>query len=264
MNDFTRAGIYDTDYFSGAQVAIYIGDVLVDEVTSISFQVTQSRTPLYGYASTLFDAVSEGNVLVQGNFSINFKEAGYLWLVLNKYKSLMNHGTTNSNNPFNSTKDGWFNKTNISVTTQEVINRHTIEQVMNGEVSPTNLMGQFAQEAALSLSGYSSHARQSGDIKSAENVFEAFENVVWGKAEDSKTTAIGELSFGPNDARRADSSILNPFDIFIVFGDFVGDDRLHHTVHKLEDVYILSSGKQITINGQPIQESYTFIAKNII
>ena len=91
MSDYrsNEAGmVYDQEYFSGTQATIYIGDVWVDEVTSFAFQVTQAKAPLYGYASQLFDAVSRGPRLVRGQFTINFKEAGYLWLVLERYKSI--------------------------------------------------------------------------------------------------------------------------------------------------------------------------------
>src|SRR3990167_7047716 len=78
--------VIDRDYFTGTQASIYIGDVYVDEVVSYAYSVQQTKTPIYGYASQLFDAVSAGPVLVTGNFSINFKESGYLYLILMRYK----------------------------------------------------------------------------------------------------------------------------------------------------------------------------------
>src|SRR5678809_314400 len=84
------SSIYDLDYFSSQQAALYIGDVFVDEVIALSYSVQQSKTPIYGYASQLFDAVSHGTVIVQGQFSVNFKESGYLWLILHRYKRFQN------------------------------------------------------------------------------------------------------------------------------------------------------------------------------
>ena len=77
-----RQGIYNVEYFSGSQASIFIGDVFVDEITFFAFSVSQERVPLYGYGDQLFRDVSKGPVLVQGQFSINFKEAGYLFLIL--------------------------------------------------------------------------------------------------------------------------------------------------------------------------------------
>ena len=54
MADGIRPGVYNIDYFSGSQVAIYIGDVFVDEITAINFVAQQPRRPLYGYADQHF------------------------------------------------------------------------------------------------------------------------------------------------------------------------------------------------------------------
>lgn len=78
-------GVYNAEYFDGSQVAIYMGDIWIDEITSFNFQVTHTKRPLYGYADQYFRAVSKGQILVEGSFTINFKEAGYLWLALNEY-----------------------------------------------------------------------------------------------------------------------------------------------------------------------------------
>jgi hypothetical protein len=263
-----RRGIYDNDYFSGAQAALYIGDVLVDEVTSISFAVNQSRSPLYGYASALFDAVSKGNVIVQGNFTVNFKEAGYLWLVLNRYKRLMKGET-----PFLDVSEAWFPPTDEALVDQQVPSRvlgertigQNIEEIINGEQLPTDIMGAFAAEARLSLSGFSNTERGLSGMGTAENIFEAFENVVWGRPGGTRDIDGGKtVNFSEGGTRRADDPALNPFDIYLTFGDYVGDDRIHHTVHKLKEVYLLGSSKQVVIDGQPIQEAYSFIAKDLV
>ena len=80
--------VYDLDYFTGSQCAVYIGDVFVDEVTNIAFKVNQSKQPIYGYASQLFNAVAPGRVLVQGQFTVNFKESGYLFIILARLKKM--------------------------------------------------------------------------------------------------------------------------------------------------------------------------------
>lgn len=73
---------YNLDYFSGAQAQIYIGGVLLDEVTTLQWNEHQSKVPLYGYASQYFDEIARGAVIVQGQFSINFVEPNYLYSVL--------------------------------------------------------------------------------------------------------------------------------------------------------------------------------------
>lgn len=286
-----REGVYNNDYFSGAQVAIYIGDVLVDEITTMSLAVSQSKAPLYGYASMLFDGVSKGNVIVQGEFSINFKEAGYLWLILNRYRAMVkaqNAGIFLDENlsPFYKGKG-----------TGEYTVDKTIEQLTNGDLELTpkylNQINELAARAAredgikavgtgakisqgrrllntqAGLAGFSSEQRavkRKGSLGQAESVFEAFENYVWGRAPGRGSSAALEAlripDIGAN--RRADEPALNPFDIYIAFGDYVDDDRIHHTVQRVSDVHLTGQSKQIVIDGQPIQESYSFFARDLI
>ena len=116
-------------------------------------------------------------------------------------------------------------------------------------------------EAYASLSGFSSTTRAAGESKiktvlgvdvndagdtvftsgergiwshkvgKAENIFESFENAVWG----DKKTAHG---LNLQEDRSPDDPALNPFDIYIMYGDFMGDDRANHTILKLDKCFI--------------------------
>lgn len=259
--DLVNGGIYNVEYFSGSQVACYIGDVWVDEITSLQYSVRQSKQPIFGYASTLYDAVSKGQVLVQGSFTINFKEAGYLWLVLNEFRKRGN--LPDLLNPLTSSQD---------------ISRRNIERFVDGETDTFNnpgidnrnqLLSNLAAQSALT--GFSSNQRLQGsviadDIVSiqqeiegtvvgkAEDAFERFEDLIWG----SSQFELDELD------RRADDPRLNGFDIYVAFGDFAGNNRHNHTIQKLSNVHIIGSGKAIEVNGMPIQEEYSFIARNLV
>lgn len=72
----------NNEYFSGSQASIFIGDIWVDDICEWQYQVNYGATPIYGYGSQLFDHVAEGRQLVQGSFTINFKEPNYLWAIL--------------------------------------------------------------------------------------------------------------------------------------------------------------------------------------
>jgi len=74
--------IFSEDYFSGADVNIFFGNIWVDEAHELSFQIEERIMPIYGYNSFTFDAVARGNRLVQGYFKINFKSVGYLKTIL--------------------------------------------------------------------------------------------------------------------------------------------------------------------------------------
>lgn len=73
-------------YFSGVQTSLFIGDVWIDDISSIEYAVRHSREPIYGYGSQHFDFLPKGNILVTGSFIINFREPNYLWIILERYK----------------------------------------------------------------------------------------------------------------------------------------------------------------------------------
>lgn len=78
------------EYYSGAQASIFIGDIWVDDIVEYSFSNSYSAKPVFGYGSTWFDHVAEGRELIQGSFTINFREPNYLWIILSAYKGKYN------------------------------------------------------------------------------------------------------------------------------------------------------------------------------
>lgn len=251
-----RRGIYDSDYFSGAQVALYIGDVWVDEVTSLNFSMSEPKVPLHGYSDVLYRDISRGQVSIEGQFTINFKEAGYLWLILNRYQELVNARQS----PLFSYRSDQKN---------ELANEFNIEEtyiVDAGKAKAKNELAKkmtaIAEKYSLEyfqrkLTGFASTTRETGGMGSAEDLFEKFENEIW-------DGTLGTKADQDAAHRRVTDKRLNPFDIYILYGDYVGDDKLHHTVQKLSQVSLTGVGKQIVIDGQPIQEAYTFIARDLV
>ncbi len=243
-------GLYNIEYYSGAQCAVYIGEVLVDEVTSISFEVQQSKRPLFGYADQLFRDVSKGQVFVQGQFTINFKEAGYLWLILHRYRSTI----ANKPHPFFKFKDEATGKD------QDSAQRFNIERIIDNDLSSIDLRNDALSTLAASaaLTGFPGGGRSSdvgATLGIAESEFEQFEDAIWGP--------IGK-NIPEEPHRRADDSLLNPFDIYLAYGDFAGDNRNNHTIRKIEGVHIIGTAQRIEIDGMPISEQYSFIARNLV
>ena len=72
---------YPYDYFAGTDCKIFFGDIWVDDIITIQYNVSQGKSPIYGYASQNFDAIARGQVIVEGNLSVAFKEVGYLNLI---------------------------------------------------------------------------------------------------------------------------------------------------------------------------------------
>jgi hypothetical protein len=76
---------YNYEYFSGANVSIAfenadkeLGYKEVLECAGISYSIQNSQQPVYGYASTKFDAMLPGREIVQGNFVVNYVKPDYI------------------------------------------------------------------------------------------------------------------------------------------------------------------------------------------
>lgn len=78
----TEYQYFPEEYFSGSDVTIYFGDTFIDEVMSIECGLQERVAPVFGYNSFTFDAAARGQRIVQGSFTLAFKEAGYLSRVL--------------------------------------------------------------------------------------------------------------------------------------------------------------------------------------
>ena len=65
-------------YYSGANVTISSNGKNILECAGISFNVSNSAQPAYGYASQMYDMVLPGRKLIQGSFVINYRHANYL------------------------------------------------------------------------------------------------------------------------------------------------------------------------------------------
>lgn len=65
-------------YFCGANAVVQLGQRTLGEAVAIQYRLGQNRTPLYGYNAPLFNAVADGQVLVQGVLAVNYVSHEYL------------------------------------------------------------------------------------------------------------------------------------------------------------------------------------------
>lgn len=87
------SSLAQTRYFSAVDARIYFGDVYIDEVQQIIFQLSQNTMGITGYNSYVFDVVAQGARTIVGQFKINFTKSGYLYEILNSL-SPVNSGAT--------------------------------------------------------------------------------------------------------------------------------------------------------------------------
>jgi hypothetical protein len=257
--------VYDLDYFDDSDVFLYIGDVWVDEVTSIQWVTTQQKTPLYGYASQLFDDTAAGHVLVQGSFTINFKEQGYLWAVLRRWFNMgpgaPEFAVKGLTDPVDRKKAkklvsgkrtsgaGGRGGRPVVGSNGSIIERRSIERVAQGDATRKE-----RYEFYQNLSGYSTFDVNSPKDKVFEDIVEAFEDEIWRYADNTELL---------NQVRRCDDNVFDGFDIYMVFGDY-GNKKANHTTQKIVGVRLISQGKSVSIGGGNVQEEYQFIARTTV
>jgi hypothetical protein len=239
---------------------LYIGDVWVDEITSLQYATTQSKAPIYGYASQLWDDCAAGQVIVQGQFTINFKEQGYLWAVLRRFKNIAVDaafaGGEGVKGASRQDKALGIDPNRKRIDRRSVWGsnatrtaRASIERIVQGN-APRGEMYQFWHH----LAGYSTFNVQDPKDKIFEDIVENFEDMVW-----QPNISNTDLN---NQIRRTDDIAFDGFDMYVVFGNY-SNPKANHTVSKIIDVRLMSQGKQVVIDGSPIQESYQFIAQTV-
>jgi hypothetical protein len=278
--DISRANYqtYPYDYYSGADCKVFYGDIWVDDIITIQWSVNQNKTPIYGYASQLFDAVAKGQILVQGTMSVAFKEVGYLNLIqstmeaqrrdagklvarkidtvraladnrLAKFEPRLTQLGDNSSAPSFSTS---FNPVGIP----EVIrNEETIEQILLGK------------KAGQSLSREMQLQNKNRDF---EDFAEILEDSIWGDSNGTPFTLSNKLKRADEFDYNSINGIItalgedysNVLNILLTFGD-INDFRAEHTLVALNDVHFVSTGMVISPTGEPIAETYNFFARDI-
>ncbi|ABS83700.1 virion structural protein [Bacillus phage 0305phi8-36] len=86
--------LFPEEYFTGTDVFVYFNDLWLDEIVSLSFTLSENVKGIFGYASNTWDYVGRGKRQVVGQFRIAFKEAGYMFAVLDHIGKQGNHKKT--------------------------------------------------------------------------------------------------------------------------------------------------------------------------
>jgi hypothetical protein len=268
---------YEADWFSGCQIQVFMGDVLIDNAVSISYQLSSQKIPFYGFGSEYYRFTAQSPVLITGQLVVAFKESGYLLLPARRYHNLKAKGGSTSPRYIvpDDGSEGYKITNKVSANNLEAASA----KAKMGKVIFRSVE-QYIQERRAGQDGAKSVRRglykQLSALKDSEfeNFAEAFEDAIWfgaatfnGSTRDSlyskrMTEHHGEIDKKELYAhRRLDQ--YPPIDIWITAGDVEAPDGVNHTVQKLLDVEFTSESKAINAHdGSPVFEAYSFIAKN--
>jgi len=288
---------YEYDYYSGSQVNIMIGDVLIDTAQRIQFNVQQSKTPIYGYASQYYSFVSDGKVFVQGNIVINFKEAGYLFWPMQRFLSRKakaggelppnQTNTTPRYHERNGNVNNKFTYNDADGADSKLLQMAEYGRAANGartQKANVEQMMQWSNKRPLpAKSQYNKFVKNLGSLDDSqfEDWSETFQDVIWYGTDanhpderdsfNSNNLTLGDFSESDPDSKEMNDVILThrradqypEIDIWITYGN-TNKRSANFTVKKLLDVSFTSVHQDIGPNGQPVAEVYQFIAKNVV
>lgn len=70
--------LFPYEYFTGADVELFVGPRKLTDISAISYQVTEQLLPIFGYASRTFDDMAQGTRLASGQIMLPFRSSGGL------------------------------------------------------------------------------------------------------------------------------------------------------------------------------------------
>jgi hypothetical protein len=203
---------FSYDYYSGSNVGIYIADKLLTNIVGVEFSLVQTKRPVFGYASQLFDGVAAGVVQASGVLHTNFIHSQYLPTLIDRHMHVIN-GEPNK-------MDGEVER-----------------EVLTSSPAPSWQVATFTQD----------------EVNKLKSQF-------W--KEDVNQSAL--LSDVPLSLNRPDFH-QTPIEIRVSYGDPQGPrTTASRTIRRLKSVHITGLGQTVQVSGEPVIESYTFIAREVI
>jgi len=215
-------------YYSGADATVYFNTVYVPEITSISFNGVPQDRPIFGYSDENWSAMSKGNYIVEGQVTINFVETGYLFKAIRMAWADF----------YDNTGAAGFKK---QITDTEKYKRSI------------DFLEKQKDPSRYSIDGYAEYYKQA---KEASN---ELKKQIW-KQDASQQLAIYRLDQLTGLRAHDGGKTVPPLDIIIMYGN-VNDDT--HQLHKLTDVRFVGTSQTIMNDGTPVQEVYTFVARDL-
>lgn len=215
-------------YKCGAQCTVHVNGYPIMETVGISYQIQESKLPIYGYSSTHFDAVGRGQVLVQGTLVCNWVHQDYLYRATEMVNRL--------------------NEPSI-VGDQEIIEGPVNRGVSN--LTPGNAYA-AVEQAVYSFNTGEAPGDSTGPNSLAETL-QALKDSFWSS---TSVVSSSQLAFtaNPHD--------ISGVTITIKAGQITDQLPNGDWGVMLTSVHFLGRGKQIQVSEDVILESYPFIARN--
>lgn len=220
--------LFPKEYFSGSDIKIYFGNQLIDEITSLEFQLSEPVLPIYGYASYTPDAWARGSRIINGSFSINFKEAYYLYNMMNLNEYAFKTETMKVSSKIMSS-----NILDVSEITQNINSKAQFEELANkyqaaiwGEGTDSNMATYISNKPYDT--NFFPNQRQPNLHKNGFNII-----IVYGTAQNNNNAVYNN------------------------------NELVSSTIKVINGVQLMGATQQIKGDGIAIQETYSFLASDL-
>lgn len=236
--------------YTGANVSLFIGGTLLTNVFGVSWELSQSKRPIYGYNSMYFDAIATGQVLVLGQLYVNYQHPNSLSNTLNK---LYNEKKVTSGN-----NDAYISKREAEILAN-IKNNIYKENSLNSDLSAEAINEIFNNPRLLTS------AEKILGAAYTESMSQYMPNLEIQLRSEPWTTKVRPDQFSSNQGLR------QPIDIIITHGDpnlgnqgekeRVASYNISSTI-ALRNVHFLGESQQIMSDDQPVMEVYKFMARS--
>lgn len=232
---------FNSKYFSGLDLNVYFGDYLMDEIINIQYQLSESVTPLYDYASYRYKTVVKGNRVIQGSFSVNFTSSFKMKEILNK------------------ALNGPENVADAITQTEQAI----------GIETPINLPQSLTTVDINNLLAAENRNQRTGLLA---DIAKHYQKTYWTRAQGdigAPDTNIPFFSSNPVGFTIYLKYMKKLFDYDVVpstteaYKQYVGTNA-PKTMEAITNVHITSVGKAVDDSGKNLLEVYSFIGRDLV
>ena len=211
-------------YKSGAQIIVSVNGFPLLEAVGISYSVSESKLPIYGYSSRHFDAVGHGQVLVQGTLVCNWVHQDYLYWATQMVAQVEDGGLS-----LGGSTGGVNEFANLSPTEAAAAVEQSLFSLQTGEAPGDGASAQ-----------------------SLEETLNALKQSFWSNLGSTGNTLSGQVN--PHD--------LGGISLVITAGQISETLPNGDWGVLLSSLHFTGRGKQIQVSEDVILESYQFIARN--
>jgi len=226
-------GEFDSTYYSGLDVSVYFNNIYIDEAVALQYQELEQVKPVFSYADYTPRRFSHGSRMIQGTFTINFKDSGYITKILQR---LANEEGTD--------KD-------IKTLSKKMATKNlTLQQAALG--------GDFTLEDIVNVANQN-------DPNAYRDYMDSFDETYWGVNNNATSRTTDRIMKRPRYATTKEG-----FDILVKFGQpeevrnnqYPSYDKWG-TLEIIRGCDIGSYAKAIDDSGRNILEVYSFVGRSI-